>query len=367
MSTIAAMAAIVRGGIIMLSLPVLRQEAMAIVNRLRQSSSRARAKPSSGEPRPGPYTTRDGKIYSDAIELQVTRHCNLTCRACTHLSPINKPHFLDPQQADQDLRILARHFRAGYVRLLGGEPFLHPRLIELLQIARASGVAERVRIVTNGVLLPRQSDDFWRHVDEVLISVYPGEELSEEEMRRCQKLAQRHRVKLEVNHYDRFRESYSEIGTTDQALIRRIFHTCHVAHVWRCHTVDGGYFYKCPQSLLMPEKLETQMGVADRVMLDDSPDLGARLREFLESPEPLTACANCLGSAGRLFDHEQTARKQWRDAQQRSTEQMFDEDYLKLLEREMPAAPVLCVREEVENPHNRELVHRRNLASAARL
>ena len=53
----------------------------------------------------------------------------------------------------RDLAVARDVLRPRYFKLVGGEPLLHPRLPELLDVARASGIAEVYSVTTNGVLL----------------------------------------------------------------------------------------------------------------------------------------------------------------------------------------------------------------------
>jgi hypothetical protein len=63
------------------------------------------------------------------------------------------------------------------IHILGGEPLLHPKLIELVVIARLYFPYAKLKIVTNGILILKQKDDFFEccqqnNVD-IVISHYP--------------------------------------------------------------------------------------------------------------------------------------------------------------------------------------------------
>src|SRR5437868_3286182 len=72
----------------------------------------------------------------------------------------------------------------------------------------------------------------------------------------CRSRADAHGVLLRAKQFDRFRESHALHGTEDDALVGRIYRTCNIAHAWSCHNVEAGYFYKCPESLLLPAVLD---------------------------------------------------------------------------------------------------------------
>lgn len=289
---------------------------------------------------PGPYAVADGRVLTDGLEVVITAHCNLRCRACAYLSPVMPVTAITPAQIQRDLTALARFYHASEARVLGGEPLLHPELVPVLQAIRESGISDTVRVITNGLLLKRVPAGFWDLVDEVSVSVYPGREPGDDVIAAAARAAAEHGVRLRRKYFHYFRESYTELGTRDPALIGRIYRTCQMANVWRCNTVLNGRLYRCPQSAFLPSGLP-QKGADDGLLLADAADFGQRLLAFLESPDPLGACAHCLGSVGRLFDHSQIRKSAWRAGQQHHTEELLDWEHLGKLERN----PGLLVRD----------------------
>lgn len=83
------------------------------------------------------------------VQLVVTRRCNLSCGYCNEY---------DQTSAPVDTEVLRRrldHVRrlgAFSVELTGGEPMLHPKIVELVAHARAIGIP-RVRMISNAYLL----------------------------------------------------------------------------------------------------------------------------------------------------------------------------------------------------------------------
>jgi organic radical activating enzyme len=270
------------------------------------------------------YRLKDGRVLNRTCEVNIVEHCNLKCRSCTHLSPVLPKHFVDPGALCSDLTALARSYHANVLKILGGEPLLHPNLLDIIMAARESQVAEKMEIWTNGLLLPRMERRVWEVVDSVRISLYPGRSLKQHQLDRCVDLAHRNNVPIRYKRYQAFQESYSEQGTDDPSLVKKIYATCNEAHRWRCHTVANGWFFKCPQGYLIPRgmALGTEATYRNGIKIDDSPEFRDRLLSYLTSPEPLPACRNCLGSAGRWFEHQQVRREEFRPAQCRPTEDL---------------------------------------------
>lgn len=296
-----------------------------------------------------PYPIMEGRIHAYTCEINIAHHCNLTCRSCGHLSPVAKRHNTTPESVYADLRVLSKHYVAEHVRLLGGEPLLHPALLEVMRAVLSSGVTQKVRVVTNGLLLWRMPNEFWHLAGEVHVSVYPGRELTGEQRRVCERRAAEFGVVLEFLYFDRFRESYTELGTQNLSLVKRIYRSCQIAHRWQCHNVEAGYFFKCPQAHMLPSYLSGAglRAGTDGILIEDVPELKRRLLDYLEAAEPLASCRHCLGSVGKLFPHEEVRRAEWREPQNLRTEDLLDREHLTLLEAD-PDADTLCLRSHIE-------------------
>jgi organic radical activating enzyme len=287
----------------------------------------------------------DGLLHNPALEIMAAHGCNLTCRSCTHASPVLRPKDIaDPDATYRDLTKLARWYRPRRVKLLGGEPLLHPDPVALIEAVRATGISDNVTVVTNGVLLPRQTEEFWAAIDDVWVSVYPGHEPDPGEVARWRALAAEHSVEVTLYHYEQFRESHSEFGTEDTQLVRRIFNTCEILNVWRCHTVIDGVFYKCPEGYFLPVLRGEEP--RDGLVLTDDDDMGERILDYLNADEPLYACQFCLGTVGLAFPHTQVRRREWRIPQQKPTEELVDYPYLEERERELPDSYAWYAEEE---------------------
>lgn len=261
--------------------------------------------------------------------------------------------FAEPAAVKVALATLATALAPSRVQIVGGEPLLHPRLSELLQAVRDSGLASSIRLVTNGSLRSRLTEEILDKIDSLHLSVYPGFEPSEAEIGLLRGQAERFRVDLVVKHFDHFREPFSSIGTSDRSLVRRIYTVCKIAHTWHCHTVEDGYFYKCPQAVFMAHlQGNPETAHANGIRIDGRSSLRDELQEYLEAEEPLRSCSQCLGSVGRLYAHSQIRGGHWVDAQARPTEDLLDLTYLEALESESLDLDNLCQRSHWQASEN---------------
>jgi MoaA/NifB/PqqE/SkfB family radical SAM enzyme len=140
------------------------------------------------------------------LEVHLTEHCNLNCIGCTHFSPLASPEFLSPETFERDLSRISVLTKGGKhlyeFKMLGGEPLLHPEIEKFLEISRRYLPKARIQVTTNGILLPKMPETFWKachsHKIHLSISHYPIK-LDKPEIKR---LALHHHVAVEYNGSD---------------------------------------------------------------------------------------------------------------------------------------------------------------------
>ena len=98
------------------------------------------------------------KPFLNYLEVNVVDHCNLNCKGCAHFSNVSNRNFVSLDSFTDDLKIISEKFNLYYFRLLGGEPLLHPNIVDLVKIARAILKKTTIVLVTNGLLIPKLDD-----------------------------------------------------------------------------------------------------------------------------------------------------------------------------------------------------------------
>jgi MoaA/NifB/PqqE/SkfB family radical SAM enzyme len=122
------------------------------------------------------FTRRKPTLFH--LDVHVTDHCNLNCRGCEHYSSISEPIFADLGQTTLELQRLAELFaNIEQIYLLGGEPLLHPDVESFVREARRIFPATRLYVMTNGILVTRMPDSFWKTLHDqnttLLCDSYP--------------------------------------------------------------------------------------------------------------------------------------------------------------------------------------------------
>ncbi|MCL2650422.1 MAG: radical SAM protein [Candidatus Azobacteroides sp.] len=182
------------------------------------------------------------------LHIHLTDHCNLNCRGCDNFSPLSPEIFADITVFEHDCARIAElsNGHVQEVQLLGGEPLLHPQVVEFLNIARKYFPEVTIKMVTNGILLLKQKADFWeacrRNNIEIVVTKYP--------IKINHEAIEKH-VKNEGVKFD-FYGSTAEVEKNMQCMpfdlsgkqnARDSFLRCSSAN--RCISLDNGKIYTC--------------------------------------------------------------------------------------------------------------------------
>jgi len=96
--------------------------------------------------------------------LNIVDHCNLRCKGCDHFASIAEERFVSLEHIKRDLARMSILLNGNVKRIgvMGGEPLLHPELKQILISARVYFPDTLIQLVTNGLLLLRQDEEFWQ-------------------------------------------------------------------------------------------------------------------------------------------------------------------------------------------------------------
>jgi MoaA/NifB/PqqE/SkfB family radical SAM enzyme len=101
---------------------------------------------------------REAGFIPAVLDLSVTDYCNADCDFCgfaRHKMKGRPRSFVDYDAYVRALPILKRR-GIVYINFQGGEPLLHPRIVDMVRTARASGM--KPSLITNGWKLPEKAE-----------------------------------------------------------------------------------------------------------------------------------------------------------------------------------------------------------------
>lgn len=234
-------------------------------------------------------------------DINLVEHCNFRCTACSHVSPFAKPFYMGIRDMVRDLEMLKPFARFEMVTLVGGEPLLHPAIVDFIRMAHHSGIAEKVCVITNGSLLPKMSEEFWEALEVLRISIYG--KLDKAILPMAEERAERHGFELKSWPYPEF--FYQLKSTPDDGI--ESFKAC----PWKsnCYTVHLGKFYLCPQSIFMPPRF---LGHASTDGLPLEGLTEEKLSAYINRTEPFEACKICCAGEKKAFPWKESKnRTEW--------------------------------------------------------
>jgi hypothetical protein len=258
----------------------------------------------------------DGRVRVDAFELHVTEHCNLRCANCCNMSPLVDERTVALADFEALVEQLARSIVADVVKIMGGEPTLHPDIANVIRVLRASGLGDRVRLFTNGLRLQAMPDAFWESLDELTISTYASAPVKPAILAIARERARRHDIVLNIKPVDEFSQVLSPRYESDDARVGETFDRCWLRH--RCMVVRDRRFYTCTRAAYAGEFLAKVAHEPPPAPLDrtddgiaiDRPDFAEALEAYLGRDQPLAACRYCFGGDGATEPHYQLTREE---------------------------------------------------------
>jgi len=89
------------------------------------------------------------------VEIHVAHACNLKCESCSHYSDQGHKGVVSLEDAERWMAAWSGRLAPGTFSLVGGEPTIHPKLTEFLELARRHWPRSHLRLVTNGFFLAK--------------------------------------------------------------------------------------------------------------------------------------------------------------------------------------------------------------------
>lgn len=248
------------------------------------------------------------------LETDVTVACQLSCVACNHLvvpwRASGNVWYADPDQIRADLTRLSTFVHADRWGALGGEPLLHPRIADILRIAKESGIADKIELWSNGIAAIKFGPDhpLWTTFDVFVLSLYASESkfyshmlppagsddpLDAPGVRHIRRMCNLNGIELEIKNervWHNFRTNLEKVPT-GPAETKTKFDGCFFRQFSR--VANNGFFYTCCCAPHQPRLFQGREEGADGVSISGLTEQG--LLSYLNRTEPLGCCTICAG------------------------------------------------------------------------
>lgn len=251
----------------------------------------------------------------DKFSLIILTRCNLRCRLCCEYVPQNKP-FPD-MTLEEERQILDAFFQvADHVKTLhltgGGEPFLHPKLAEMIELAMEySDRFDRLMLFTNCTvpISDKLLDTLKKYREKIFVQVsiyHQRPEKEEANLLRIQESSVEYRVRKYYGEDQTF-GGWVDFGPWEargraENDLERMFRACSIASVmhgnWR--TRDGKVHW-CSRSQrgmelgMIPDRPEDYVDLFDT---SESPEQKREKFQRIAAARYISACDHCSGDQG---------------------------------------------------------------------
>ncbi|MCL2414351.1 MAG: radical SAM protein [Bacteroidales bacterium] len=182
-----------------------------------------------------------------SFEVSLVDHCNLNCQCCGAFAPLADEVYYDVGKLEKEFKRISElaDGKIEFVRLLGGEPLLHPNLLEILDVAGKYFGKTQLELITNAILLDKQPPDFWvsckKNNVKISITKYP----INLPFKRIEKTGKKYGVA--VRYFDGEKTLKTTVkftmNTAGSADSTKNFKLCHAAN--NCTALDNGKIYPC--------------------------------------------------------------------------------------------------------------------------
>ena len=245
---------------------------------------------------------KDGRVNVPTLEFSLADGCNLKCEFCVHLNPF-RTGFVSKETLIDSFEKWSRKIATRNVMLIGGEPLLNPGIAEIIIAVQRCWPRSQRRILTNGVLLPRVSDDVLRvfHKYNVFVGISEHMDTPEhrENLKQSLSRLRQFRILYSVNesfrgwHNGRDVDAYG-VPVPCNSNPETAHQLCCAKH---CPTIQGDRLYSCSHLANMIAAVqegaigpEWRTVLAHRpVTLESSPE---EIRNYLRA-EPMPECSVC--------------------------------------------------------------------------
>ena len=239
------------------------------------------------------------ELIIGCLDLCITTKCNQKCKGCSSLIPLYK----SPSNVELELILssLEKLFsiinRIIRVHVLGGEPFLHSQLTQILEYLNEKKEVDEVIILTNGTVAPNEPrlySALKNPKNRVRISCY---DLMADKVEKTVDEFKKANIKYYVKHYGKDAEYWYDCGgfelrnRTDIELQEQ-YNNCKVE--WM--SLLKGFLYPCPRAA---HSIDLGLQPANDnciSLMDDSiahEELKTRIINFAFNSDFYPACNRC--------------------------------------------------------------------------
>lgn len=228
----------------------------------------------------------------------ISKNCTLKCEHCCEQVPYQKDKsFLDIDIILSDVQKIAKSSKfLKYVELIGGEPFLHPQIDELLTKLLEIENIGYIKCFTNATVNPSDKLCKIMQNNRFMLQISNYEKVVNEKLLNNIKKTKQKLKEFNINYIPTINAEWYDISSfelqsNDLNTVKNGFKNCFINI---CHRVYKGKLYRCPHQYtgIQLEKLVEYFPEVVNIHSLKEIELAEALNKF-EELEYIEACKHC--------------------------------------------------------------------------
>ena len=185
-------------------------------------------------------------FFINNLDLVITTKCSLKCRYCCNLMQyFEHPWNFTLAELTHNVRKLLTYVsELNEMRVIGGEPFVHPELAQIIEMLIGENKIKKISILSNGSIMPNEQQ--WKifENDKVILTYSDYGPAKSRNLNAIKEIA----LKRGVNCYFKEKEDWADCSRIDDYhrdkdnLIRTLEECC-AKHLY---SMVGDTIYRCP-------------------------------------------------------------------------------------------------------------------------
>lgn len=249
------------------------------------------------------------------LEFNLTDYCNLNCKGCSHYSPLADKEFQPLTELEHSMQRITEAKNVEKIQeiyLIGGETLLYPQLIEAIKSARKYFPEIKISIFTNGLLIPKMSEDFWKTCRDNKISIALTRYPVKFDYDNVEQVCKENKVNCEVFGDRSMQDSFFKLPLDpDKKQIKWLSHfrCCSFG----CVTIDKGKIFPCSQAACVGH-LNKKFGLdfrwekGDYINVDDLKDINEIIKLRIK---PIPFCGYCKHQTFTPYGPSRREKEEW--------------------------------------------------------
>lgn len=161
---------------------------------------------------------------------------------------VSYEEYIDIDELDRDLRRLSElsDGEVHHINILGGEPLLHPEIARIVEMVRQLFLYGNIYLVTNGVLLNRMDERFWKACKQCNIVIAPTQYPVKLDYEEIKNNVIAHGIQYQS--FGQAADGWYHTVISESGDKNEIQQFLHCSNANNCTVLEHGKLYPCPKA-----------------------------------------------------------------------------------------------------------------------